>query len=194
VPFDEEYYRRFYADPATRVNAPEEIGHVAQAITSLLAWWRYPLGSVLDVGAGTGEWGRWLAAHRPEVAYRSCDVSEHACRTYGHEQRDISAWRADEEFDLVVCQGVLGYLDDAACARAIDNLAHMTRGFLWLGLTTSEDLERGVANRERTDLSMHMRPASFYFELLGAWYVRVGAGLFMYHHAGVPLYAVETLD
>ena len=48
--------------------------------------------AVLDVGAGTGLWGDWFRANRPDVAVRSVDVSEHACRTYGHEQRDIATW------------------------------------------------------------------------------------------------------
>jgi hypothetical protein len=192
--FDESYFQRYYGRPETRVQSPEEIGHLVRALTSLFDWWRVPLCSVLDVGAGTGDVGGWLRAHRPEVQVRSTDVSEYACRTYGHEQRDIASWQSGDRYDLVVCRGVLGYLDDAACAAAIDNLAAMTGSFLYLTVPTSTDVERGLVDRERSDLSIRLRPASFYLNLLSSWYFRVGAGLFLINDAYLPLYALERLD
>jgi hypothetical protein len=194
VKFDESYFRRFYQDPATRVHSVTEVGHIVQAVTSLLAWYRCPLRTVLDVGAGTGEWGDWFRANRPEVVVRSVDVSEYACRTYGHEQHDISSWQSGEQYDLVVCQGVLGYLDDAACAAAVDNLAAMTRGFLWLNLISAEDVRDNLVDRQRSDLAVHIRPVSFYLDLLRQYYVRVGAGLFKLRDAPLALFALERLD
>jgi hypothetical protein len=56
---------------------------------SLASWWRVPIRSVLDVGAGKGYWRDWLEATRPQVSYHGIDASEYACRRYGHEHADV---------------------------------------------------------------------------------------------------------
>lgn len=193
APFDEDYYRRLYDDPVTRVYGAEQIAHLAGAITGMLDWFRAPLVDVLDAGAGTGLWGEWLRAHRPAVRVRSIDVSEHACRVYGHEQRDIATWHDPAaHYDLILCQGVLGYLDDAACAAAIENLAAMSRGFLYVHVPTEED--RRILDTERSDTAIHMRPARFYQGLLDNYFVRVGCGLWLHHASRVELFALERAD
>ena len=98
--FDDAYYREFYG--RSPVQSPTRIGGLAQGVLGMAAWWGIPVRSVLDVGAGPGYWGRWLGAHRPDVRYRSVDVSAAACRRYGHEQRDIVEWQAARPVDLVV--------------------------------------------------------------------------------------------
>ncbi|MBV9950185.1 MAG: hypothetical protein JOZ69_25315 [Myxococcales bacterium] len=105
-------------------------------------------------------------------------MSEYACETYGHERRDIARWRAREKFDLLVCQGVLPYLDDDACAKAIANMAAMCRGFLYVEAVTSRDL-REVCDRQRTDVTVRARPATFYRRLLARHFETLGCGL---HH------------
>jgi trans-aconitate methyltransferase len=141
-------------------------------------WFGGDIARVLDVGAGIGLWKDWFAEHMPEAAYRSIDVSAYACERYGHELRDISRWRARERFDLVVCQGVLPYLDDAACARAVANMAAMCRGFLYVEAITARDL-REVVDRTRTDVTVRARPATFYRRLFARHFERLGCGL---HH------------
>ena len=91
---------------------------------------------MLDVGAGTGLWRTWFRRHRPDVRYRSIDVSPFACERYGHELRDIGRWPPASASILVVCHSVLQYLDDAAAERAIDNIGHMCRGLLYLEVVT----------------------------------------------------------
>jgi trans-aconitate methyltransferase len=176
--FDAEYFRRFYESRRTRVYGREQVAHLARGVTGLVQWFGGDVESVLDVGAGTGLWGEWLREHMPDVRYRSVDVSEYACRRYGHERRDISRWRAREEFDLVVCQGVLPYLEDDACTRAAANMAAMCGGFLYLEAITSRDL-REVCDRARTDVSVRARPATFYRRILKRWFEPLGCGL---HH------------
>jgi hypothetical protein len=105
-------------------------------------------------------------------------VSAYACAKYGHEHRDIARWRAKQKFDLVICQGVLPYLSDTACRRAIKNMAAMCRGFLYLEAVTARDL-RDVCDRSRTDVSVLARPASFYRRELGRSFEPLGCGL---HH------------
>ena len=126
--FDASYFRRFYESRSSRVYGGEQIDHLARGVTGFVRWFGGDLERVLDVGAGTGLWHAWFSANLPDVRYRSIDVSEYACEKYGHERRDISRWRGREKFDLIVCQGVLPYLDDAACARAAANMAAILAG------------------------------------------------------------------
>ncbi|HTQ46011.1 MAG TPA: class I SAM-dependent methyltransferase [Polyangiaceae bacterium] len=176
--FGPDYFRRYYESDHTRVYGHEQVAYLARGITGLVQWFGGDIERVLDVGAGTGLWGDWLREHMPQVRYRSLDVSDYACRRYGHERRDISRWRARERFDLVVCQGVLPYLDDEACLRAVANMAAMCRGFLYLEAITSRDL-REVVDRARTDVSVRARPATFYRRILKRWFEPLGCGL---HH------------
>lgn len=189
--FDEKYYGRFYESAGTRVHGPKEIARLCTAVSSFVDWWGHPLASVLDVGAGTGLWRDWFRKHRPEVKYRSTEYSAYACKQYGHEQRDISQWRAKERFDLVVCQGVLPYLDDDACARAIENIAAMTRGFLYLEAITKRDMKE-VIDDAKTDVKVHPRTGAWYRGRLREHYTEVGAGLWCKNDAGVLFYELEA--
>jgi trans-aconitate methyltransferase len=136
---------------------------------------------VLDVGAGTGLWGAWFRRHLPATRYRSVDASEYACAEYGHERRDIASWRAREKFDLIVCQGVLPYLSDEACTKAVANMASMARAFLYVEAITARDL-REVCDRSRTDTGVARRSARFYRRVLGQHFEPLGCGL--HHVAG----------
>jgi hypothetical protein len=188
--FDEAYYQRHYAG-RRRVHSAREIARLAQGVTGLAAWLGVELAAVLDVGAGPGLWRDWFRRHRPGVRYRSTDVSPYACARYGHERRDLSRWRSRERHDLVICQGVLQYLDDAAAARAVRNLGAMSRGLLYLEAITARDL-REVVDREATDLSIHARSGAWYRRQLGPSFVQLGAGLWVARRAGLPLYELEA--
>jgi hypothetical protein len=179
--FDATYFRRYYESSRSRVYGREHVAHLARGVTGFVLWFGGDIDAVLDIGAGIGLWGDWFGANFPEVRYRSIDVSEYACAKYGHEKRDISRWRAREKFDLIVCQGVLPYLDDVACAKAIVNMAEMCRGFLYVEAITARDL-REVCDRKRTDVSVHARSASFYRRLLTRYFEPIGCGL--YHVKG----------
>jgi hypothetical protein len=190
-PFDADYYERFYGSARTRVHSAAEVGKLCTAVVSFIEWWQYPIETVLDVGAGIGLWGDWFSKRRPGVAYRSTEFSAHACREYGHEQRDITKWRAKEKFDLVVCQGVLPYIDDAGAAKAIENLAAMTGGFLYLESITKRDL-REVCDEGRTDVKVHERTGAWYRTHLSKHYTEVGCGIWCKKDAGVLFYELES--
>jgi hypothetical protein len=179
--FDAGYFRRYYESRRSRVYGSEQIAHLARGVTGLVQWFGGELERMLDVGAGTGLWRDWLREHMPAVRYRSIDVSEYACTKYGHERRDIARWRARERFDLIVCQGVLPYLDEHACVKAIANMAGMCRGFLYVEAITARDL-REVCDRSRTDTGVHARPAKFYRRALAHHFETLGCG--MYHVRG----------
>lgn len=189
--FDADYYGRFYESARTRVHGEAEIGRLCNAVTGFIDWWGHPLTTVIDVGAGVGLWRDWFRKHRPRVKVRSTEYSAYACRRYGHEQRDITRWHAKETFDLVVCQGVLPYLDDDQAARAIDNLAAMTGAFLYLEAITKRDLAE-VIDDVKTDVKVHPRTGAWYRARLRAHYVEVGAGLWCKKDAGVLFYELEA--
>jgi hypothetical protein len=189
--FDRGYYDRFYETKQTRVHGATEIGRLCTAVTAFLEWWSHPVTTVLDVGAGTGLWRDWFRENRPKVKYRSTEYSEYACEKYGHEQRDISKWRAKEQFDLVVCQGVLPYLDDDACAKALENIAAMTGGFLYLEAITKKDIAE-VIDDVKTDVKVHGRTGNWYRTRLREDLIEVGAGLWCKKDAGVLFYELEA--
>jgi 2-polyprenyl-3-methyl-5-hydroxy-6-metoxy-1,4-benzoquinol methylase len=188
--FDASYFRRYYESRSSRVYGGEQIGHLAHGVTGFVHWFGGRIERVLDVGAGTGLWGDWVRANMPDVSYRSIDVSDYACAKYGHERRDISRWRAREKFDLIICQGVLPYLDDEACTRAVANIAAMCRGFLYLEAITARDL-RGVCDRSRTDVTVHSRPAAFYRRLLARPFEAIGCGLYHVKGGDMLFYELE---
>jgi hypothetical protein len=188
--FDAAYFNRFYESRTTRVYGKEQVAHLARAVCDWLAWFGADLRAVIDVGAGTGLWRDWFRRHKPRVRYVSTDVSAYACERYGHEQRDIARWRAPEKFDLVVCQGVLPYLSDADCAAAINNLAAMTRGFLYLEAITEKDL-RDVCDQTRTDNAIRARTGAWYRKELGKHFISIGCGLYYVNNGPLQFYELE---
>jgi hypothetical protein len=187
--FDAAYYARFYESKNTRVSGPEEVSHLCAGVVGMIHWFGGEIRSILDVGAGTGLWRDWFRAHTG-ARYRSIEISDYACARYGHEKRDISAWRVRERFDLVVCQGVLPYLDDDAATRAIDNIGAMARGFLYLEAITAKDLDT-VCDRSLTDITVHARPASFYRARLAKHFVALGCGLYYVKDGPLQFYELE---
>jgi hypothetical protein len=148
---------------------------------------------VLDVGAGAGLWRDWFAAHKTGVRYRSTDVSAYACERYGHEQRDIACWQTRERFDLVVCQGVLQYLDDDDAERALENIAAMCRGFLYLEVLTARDVVE-VCDRSLTDLAVHARRGSWYRARLRRHFTALGCGLYYKKGGHLVFYELEQAE
>lgn len=188
--FDAAYFDRFYESKKTRVHGKAQVARLARGVTELIAWFNGDLHAVLDVGAGPGLWRDWFAAHKKGVRYVSTDVSPYACERYGHVQRDIARWRGRERFDLVICQGVLQYLPEEDAARAIDNLAAMCRGFLYLEAITARDL-REACDREATDVAVHLRTGAWYRKRLGAHFKQIGCGLYYVKDGPLAFYELE---
>jgi len=186
--FDDGYYQRFYGRGG--VHDSEQIAHLAAAVHGMCAWWGVPPASVLDVGAGVGMWRDWYRENHPEVQRLSIDISEHACATWGHERRDIAQWQPDEPFDLVICHGVVHYLDDDAASAAIDHLGAATGCVMYLELPTAHDLAE-VVDPDRTDMDVHHRSGDWYRERLAPWFQQAGAGLWV-RHGAVPLFELEA--
>ena len=117
-------------------------------------------------------------------------MSPYACQKYGHELHDIAHWRGRERFDLVVCQGVLPYLEDDDAARAIENIAAMCRGFFYLEAITKRDLTE-VVDRSRTDTTVKARSGSWYKSRLAKHFVPLGCGLHYAKNGPLVFYELE---
>ena len=187
--FDSAYYAQWYGRRPVQTSG--RIGHLADGTIALAKRWGIPVRSVLDVGAGPGWWGRHLEAHHPTVRYTGIDISEHASKRYGHEQRDIATWKPSQTYDLVVCQGTLHYLDDDAVVRAISHLASATRGLIMLEIPTQDDLDGDVIDSAASDLDAFWRSATWYRRCLRRFFVEVGGGLHVPKDSPHRFYALE---
>ncbi|MFM7871013.1 MAG: class I SAM-dependent methyltransferase [Actinomycetota bacterium] len=187
--FGADYYRRFYG--RNGVHNRRTISYLAQAVHSMCTWWGVTPKSVLDIGAGPGLWRDWYIENHPRVKVTSLDISEYACRTYGHELRDIATWRPPRQYDLSVCHGVLQYVDDDSVASAVDNIAAGTRHVLYLELPTAEDFST-IVDSAATDMDVHRRNGEFYRELLDPHFFQAGAGLWI-RHGSILLYELEGI-
>ena len=188
--FDEAYFDRYYGDPRTRVTAAEDTREVVRAVASLARFWTLPLQSALDLGAGVGHWRTALEAEVPRLRYIGVDISDAACRRYGHLRKDIARWRLKEQFDLVVCQGVLQYLDDADAERAIENIAAMAGGLFYLEVLTKRDVAE-VVDLTRSDVDVHLRTGAWYRQRLKPHFVTLGCGLFHSRKADGVFFEME---
>jgi len=186
--FDDRYYRRFYGEGGA--HDPEAIAHLATAVHHLAAWWGIGITSFLDVGAGPGMWRDWYQTHHPEVEVHSLDVSEHACRTWGHEPADITVWTPPRTWDLVVCHSVLQYPDNAGATAAIGNIAAATRLLAYIEVPTIRDFAE-VVDERATDMEVHRRSADWYRRRLSPWFIQVGANLWLRRDT-VPMYELEV--
>lgn len=186
--FDAKYFDRYYGGRPVRTTS--EVARLAAGVHDLVAWWGGTIRSVLEVGAGPGDWSNWYRATHPEVRVLSTDVSEHACSHYGHEQRDIAEWAPRRPYDLVVCMDVLQYLDDRNAARALNNLATATKTFLYFDALTSYDA-RHTIDRSATDLDVHLRGGSWYRQRLARHFVQAGAGLWVRKTGDIVLHELE---
>ena len=174
--FNKSYFDRYYGKRPVR--SLHEVAHLATAVHELAPWWNSPIRSVLEVGAG------------PKVRVMSVDVSEHACATYGHQQRDIATWSPAKPFDLVICMDVLQYLDDTHATRALRNLTKATRTLLYFDALTSFDAEYTV-DRAATDLNAHLRTGDWYRRRLSRSFTQVGVGLWVRKNSPVVLHELE---
>ena len=82
--YDRDYFDKWYRSPTHRVRSAAEL---ARLVAFVLSTADYVLGrrvrTVLDVGAGEGNWLPVLRRLRPNVAYQGVDPSAYAVRRFG---------------------------------------------------------------------------------------------------------------
>jgi hypothetical protein len=89
-----------------------------------------------------------------------------------------------------VCQGVLQYLPDPDVAPAVANIAAMSKGLLYLEVTTRLDL-RERCDEVRTDADVHVRNGSYYRGILSKHFLNVGCGLWWSKEREIPFFELE---
>lgn len=188
--FDEAYYQRFYEDPKTRVTSTEDHAALCEFVFAFIKYNQLEVKSVLDVGAGVAHWKYWLEKHHPSVKYTGTEVSGAMCKKHGLQQKDIARWRDRKKHDLIICQGVLQYLPDPDVAPAVANIAAMSKGLLYLEITTRQDL-RENCDLERTDQDIFVRNGSYYRGILNKHFNNIGAGLWWTKERPGPFFELE---
>ncbi|MCA8974182.1 MAG: class I SAM-dependent methyltransferase, partial [Planctomycetes bacterium] len=164
--FDADYYRRFYGDRGTRVSDGAAVRKLARFVAGYVAYLDLPVRSILDIGCGVGHWQRAAKELWPRARYHGVEYSDFLCQRHGWTQGSIVDFeptrvRRTGTFDLVICQGVLQYLDDRQAARAITNLGAWCRGALYLEALTRLDWDERC-DRGRTDGRVHLRSGTWY--------------------------------
>jgi trans-aconitate methyltransferase len=188
--FDSSYYERYYRNPRTRVTTEREVQRLGRFVCSYLAHLDVSVQRVLDAGCGLGYWRGVVAEHYPRARYQGIEVSAYLCQELGWTQASIAEYRPRGRFDLVICQGVLQYLDASEADAAIENLGRLCRGALYLEALTAEDW-RDNCDRHATDGKVHLRAAAWYRRRLARSFRACGGGVYLHKQADAVLYALE---
>ncbi len=190
--FDAPYYQRFYEDPETRAATVHDATRHARFIAAYVRYLGLPVRRIADLGCGLGRTLRALGKEFPKARRVGVEVSEYLCEKHGWIQGTVADFRDAAGFDILVCNDVVQYLDDAEASRAIASLARNCRGALAFGVMTTEDWRENCDQR-RTDSQVHMRSARWYRRRLARAFVNVGGGLYLKRPVRVPLWALDTV-
>ena len=191
--FDAAYYQRFYFDKKTSVVDPQHMERLGAFVCSYLQYLRVPVRRVLDVGCGIGLWRDIVARHFPLASYHGVEFSPYLCQRFGWAPGSVVDYRAEAPFDLVICQGVLPYLNPVDLKRALHNLGQLSHGALYLEAVSREDWEQDILDEDLTDPRLFRHRAALYRRGLDAGFTALGGGLWLSRQAEVPLFALETL-
>ena len=190
--FDEAYYQRYYFDKKTSVVDPQHMQRLGSFVFSYLKYLRLPMARVLDVGCGIGLWRDLLAQHFPQASYQGVEVSDYLCTRYGWTRGSVVDFSSEQPFDLVICQGVLPYLNPADLQRALRNLGQLCQGALYLEAVTREDYENDTIDETLTDPRLLRHRAQLYRRGLATHFTQLGGGLWLSTRAEVPMFTLET--
>ncbi|MEP6836148.1 MAG: class I SAM-dependent methyltransferase [Gemmatimonas sp.] len=149
--YTREYFEKWYRNPRHRVKSPAELARQVAFVLHTAEW---VLGrrarSVLDVGCGEGQWRAALRTHRPGIRYTGIDPSTYAVERFG-KRRNISLGSFENlgqlsqtgPFDLVICCGMLNYINTTSLAAGLVHVASLTHGVAFLEIFTGADATEG---------------------------------------------------
>lgn len=189
--FDEAYYQRFYFDKKTSVVDPQHMERLGTFVSSYLKYLRVPVQRVLDVGCGIGLWKGIIEQHFPGASYQGVEFSPYLCERFGWQQGSVVDYAASAPFDLVICQGVLPYLNPSDLKAALLNLGRLSKGALYVEAVSREDYEQDIIDEDLTDNRVFRHRAELYRRGLRQGFVEVGGGVWLSREAEVPMFALE---
>lgn len=195
--YDRAYFDKWYRHPRHRVKSPAELARQAAFVlrTAEFVLGR-PVRTALDVGCGEGQWRGALRTHRPRLHYDGVDPSAYAVARYG-TRRGLQLGGIDQldtlplrdTYDLVVCCGMLNYLDADTLARGLRQVARRTGGVAYLELFTSDDAFEGDTHWPAP------RPARWYRDVMArAGLCAIGMQCYVSEAARDRVSALERVD
>lgn len=153
--YDQAYFDKWYRHPRHRVKSALDIRRQLAFIVSATEYiLERPVTRVLDVGAGEGNWGVALKQLRPRARYYGVDPSEYAVERYGKKRNirlggfgNVRELGLPDDFDLVLCCGVMNYVSGPELARGLDALTFLSVGTAYFEVFTSADDATGDFTR-----------------------------------------------
>jgi SAM-dependent methyltransferase len=154
--YDKKYFDKWYRHPKHRVKSSLDIERQLRFVVAATEYlYERPVRKVLDVGAGEGNWSVALKKIRPGAKYYGVDASEYAVQRFGKKRNirlgtfgDVGTLGLDDDFDLILCCGVLNYIAPRELARGLRALAKLTVGTAYFEVFTSADDATGDFSRE----------------------------------------------
>lgn len=197
--YDKAYFDKWYRSRQHRVRTPAQIRRIVAFTLSAAEYvLDRPIRTVLDVGAGEGHWQPILKALRPKLTYVGVEPSTYAVTRFGRRRGltlgsverlgDLGLHeRHPQGFDLVVCCGVLNYVQTRVLGSALEQLQAHTGGLAWLELFTKYDeIEGDIAE-------LKPRPPEWYRQRFSeAGLIPCGLHLYAPRDLAAGLTALET--
>jgi SAM-dependent methyltransferase len=154
--YDQAYFDKWYRHPKHRVKSPLDIRRQLAFVVSATEYvLERPVTKVLDIGAGEGNWGVALKTLRPRAKYYGVDPSEYAVERFGTQRNirlggfgNVGELKLPDDFDLVLCCGVMNYVSGPELARGLDALTYLSVGAAYFEVFTSADDATGDFTRE----------------------------------------------
>ena len=89
---------------------------------------------------------------------------------------------------------MLPYLSPTDLKLALDNLARLSCGALYVEAVAREDYERDIIDDTLTDPRLFRHRAALYRRGLAQGFTELGGGVWLSRRAEVPLFALEALS
>lgn len=153
--YDKAYFDKWYRHPKHRVKSKLDIHRQLSFVVAATEYiFERPVRSVLDVGAGEGNWGVALKKLRPSARYFGVDPSEYAVERYGKQRNirlggfgNLDRLGLPDDFDLILCCGVLNYVSVGDLATGLRTMTRLCVGTAYFEVFSSADDASGDFSR-----------------------------------------------
>jgi SAM-dependent methyltransferase len=154
--YDKKYFDKWYRHPKHRVKSALDIERQLRFVVAATEYlYERPVRKVLDVGAGEGNWSVALKKIRPGAKYYGVDASEYAVQRFGKKRNirlgafgDVGKLGLDDDFDLILCCGVLNYVAPTELRSGLRSLTALCVGAAYFEVFTNADDASGDFSRE----------------------------------------------